>query len=164
MIFHLLVHKAIYPLAALAAAAALLLGFFSLTSGQAAPDAIRNVAPGGVDSGNCNPGPCATLAYALSQRLAGRYGEYLLTQAVDLAKDDPGSLFARLLVQPLALLALACAITGAMAALTPARAFAGRLIHGEWSRSAYYEIPAMLDDLPPARHGESSGELGSVMI
>lgn len=48
-----------------------------------------------------------------------------------------------------ALLILTVAIGGAAAAFRPAHALMGRIHDGRWSRSAFYEVPPMIDNLPP---------------
>ena len=39
--------------------------------------------------------------------------------------------------------------TGAVAALMPGKEFLGRLRDGIWDRAAFYEVPPMVDNLPP---------------
>ncbi|NOT00841.1 MAG: hypothetical protein HOP29_09455 [Phycisphaerales bacterium] len=47
------------------------------------------------------------------------------------------------------LLTLTVAVGGSAAALKPAHALMGRIRDGRWSRSAFYEVPAMIGELPP---------------
>ncbi len=88
------------------------------------------------------------LLHVTAFRMYTRYSLGFVLLAIPLAAIWANRFIARWPRTAPALLALACAITGAMAAVAPARALAGRVIHGDWSRSAYYEIPAILDDLP----------------
>ncbi|HPD29184.1 MAG TPA: hypothetical protein PLL20_04260 [Phycisphaerae bacterium] len=81
-------------------------------------------------------------------RMYTRYSLGFVVLAIPLAAVWSGRLIAAWPRAVPVMLGLAFGITGGMAAIEPARDFAGRLIHRQWSRSAYYGIPTMLDDLP----------------
>lgn len=49
----------------------------------------------------------------------------------------------------IAILSCSLLITGAVATLRPVHALAGRVKDGTWDRAAFYEIPEIVDQLPP---------------
>ena len=77
---------------------------------------------------------------------------YVLPQLV-LAVPVAALLFARLIARfPRSasfLLTLALVVTAAIASVSPARAFFGRVRDGTWSRTAFYEIPELIDGFEP---------------
>ncbi|MGQ9649540.1 MAG: hypothetical protein ACUVXJ_05490 [Phycisphaerae bacterium] len=82
-------------------------------------------------------------------RMYTRYSLGFIVLAIPLAAVWSGRFIAAWPRAVPVMLALACGITGVMAAVEPARDFAGRLIRQQWSRSSYYDVPSILDDLPP---------------
>ncbi len=68
------------------------------------------------------------------------------TPLTALLLDRLGKSFPRVLP---ALVTIAFATTAAVAGFKPAHAIAGRIKDDVWTRADFYEIPAMIDDLPP---------------
>ncbi len=59
-------------------------------------------------------------------------------------------------------LSMALLVTGAVASLKPAHAFLGRARDGVWARSSFYQVPPLVDALPPGTRILNLGSMSSV--
>ncbi|MGB2984358.1 MAG: hypothetical protein WBE26_00630 [Phycisphaerae bacterium] len=59
-------------------------------------------------------------------------------------------------------LSVALLVTAAVATLKPVHSFVGRVKDGVWARSSFYQVPTVLDDLPPGTRILNLGSMSSV--